>query len=126
MPRAFSDDSENLRLEAPSEEEFEMPPTNRIDRVIADLNDPLCVCGRYRSEHEEDGCPEGFRLASDEPDEEEDDDPVCVCGVYRSEHFIDGCPEGFQTSSSWDREKAAIAEMSDDEFERIYHPEEYR
>jgi len=56
----------------------------------------------------------------DRRDVEPDDDPRCVCGVYRSEHAAMGCPEGFQTPDSWEQEKAFIAELDDDMFERIY------
>lgn len=58
-----------------------------------------------------------------EEDRHEDDDPVCVCGVSRSEHRLCGCGEGFQRVLEWETEKRFIHSLSDDEYERVYHPE---
>lgn len=58
-------------------------------------------------------------------DEEEEEDEPCVCGVYRSEHMAMGCGN-FQTGKEWESEKEFITGLDDDEYERIYHPEEYR
>lgn len=58
-----------------------------------------------------------------EEDRYEDDDPVCVCGVHRSEHKLCGCGEGFQRKLEWEKERRFIQSLSDEEYDRIYHPE---
>ena len=60
-------------------------------------------------------------------DEGEDDDPQCAtCGVYRSEHTLCGCADGFITAEAWAREKEAIQEQVNREYDegRNYDPED--
>lgn len=59
-----------------------------------------------------------------EPSPEEDNDDYCVCSVHRSEHKLCGCGEGFQSPKDWARECEMIRGMSEDEYERAYHPED--